>query len=225
MSQLWKPIWPQARARFEAWGQHEGLLQGSWGTGLETKKPHAAIPQPVDPGTPEARQTNADYIARNLRYEMSRKCWPGDILSSAWPHLGTLPLAAYLGAKPNYGPTNVWYEACMADINDYPPLRFDPEHPECRQLETNVRAALKAADGNYFIGMPALLGGIDILAELRGASDLMLDMLDDGAAVHRRLRQIQDAYIPAYNRMYDILKFDDGSMCFGYFMLWGPGKT
>jgi hypothetical protein len=225
MGQLWKPNWPQTRANFERWWKREGMLLGCWGTGLPTRSPHAAMAPPADPGTPEARQTNADYIARNVRYEMSRKSWPGDILPSAWPHIGTLPLAAYLGAKPRYAPANVWYEACMKDLADGPPLKFDPGHPECRQLEAIVRETLRLADGNYFVGMPALLGGIDILAELRGAADLMIDLMENGAAVQARLRQIQDAYVPAFNRMYDLLKFADGSMCFGYFMLWGRGKT
>jgi hypothetical protein len=113
----------------------------------------------------------------------------------------------------------------MSDIERHPPLRFDPDHPECRQLEEIVRRTVELAQGNYFVGMPALLGGVDVLAELRGTPDLLMDMIDNPAAVHRRLREMQDAYVQAFDRMYELIRLPDGSMCFGYFMLWGPGRT
>jgi hypothetical protein len=225
MNQVWKSNWAQTREHFEAWWKHEGLVFGAWGTGLPTTREHERIDEPSAPAGAEAQQTDAQYIARNVRYKMAHRAWPGDILPAAWPHGGTLPLATYLGATPRYAPTNIWYEPCMSDLRSHPPLRFDPEHPQCRQLETIVRQAVELSRGNYFVGMPALLGGLDILAELRGTGDLLMEMIEDPPGVHQRLREIQDAYVPAFNRMYDILKLEDGSMCFGYFMLWGPGKT
>ncbi len=39
------------------------------------------------------------------------------------------------------------------------------------------------AAGQYFVGMPAMLGGVDILAELRGTAEMLLDMMDQPAAV------------------------------------------
>jgi hypothetical protein len=156
---------------------------------------------------------------------MAHRAWPADILPAAWPHIGTLPLATYLGAMPQYAANNVWYQPCMTDLDAHPPLRFDPQHPQVRQLEAIARQSVAAAAGNYFIGMPALLGGIDVLAELRGTAELLMDMIENPDAVHRRLREIQDAYVLAFDRMYEIVKLDDGSMCFGYFMLYGAGRT
>lgn len=225
MPNAWKSNWPLTRRHFEDWWKHQGLVLGSWGTGLPTARPHENIAEPAAPASVVERQTNADYIARNTRYKMANRAWPADLLPAAWPHIGTLPLAAYLGATPEYAPNNVWYRACMPDLHSAPPLQFDSQHPQCRQLETIVQQTVAMARGNYFVGMPALLGGIDVLAELRGTAELLMDMIEDPGAVHRRLRQIQDAYIPAYDRMYDLVKLEDGSSCFGYFMLWGGGKT
>lgn len=222
---IWKPNWQETRDHFDAWWQRRGLVLGAWGTGLPSDREHERIDEPLAPPTPEGRQTDAEYIARNIRYKMAHRAWPADILPSAWPHVGTLPLATYLGAVPRYAPTNVWYEPCMSDLIDHPPLKFDPDHPQCRQLETIVRKSVELARGNYFIGMPALLGGLDILAEIRGTGELMIDLIENVDAVHRRLSEIQDAYEVAFDRMYDLVKLEDGSMCFGYFMLWGRGRT
>jgi hypothetical protein len=186
---------------------------------------HAHVPEPRPPATLQQRHGDADYIALATRFKMAQRVWPADILPAAWPHIGTLPLATYLGARAEYAPNNVWYHPCMSDIVEHPPLRFDPASPPCRQLEAIVQRTVELAQDNYFVGMPALLGGIDVLAELRGTADLLMDMLDNPIAVHRRLREIQDAYMQAFDRMQTIVKLADGSMCFGYFMLWGRGRT
>lgn len=225
MSRVWKANWAETKDHFRAWWKQEGPILGAWGPGLPIERAHEDVPEPLHPSTDEQKQIDASYIARNTRFKMSHRAWPGDILPSAWPHIGTLPLATYLGAIPNYAPNNVWYQPCMSDLREHPPLKFDPAHPQVVQLENIVRETVKLANGNYFAGMPAILGGLDNLAELRGTPEMLMDMVEDPDAVHARLREIQQAYEPAFDRMYDIIKLDDGSMCFGYFMFWGEGKT
>lgn len=225
---LWKTNWTQTQRHFDAWWDHRGPVLGAWGTGLAMPsgvRAHTDEGAPPPPESIALQHTDPQYIAGNVRYKMAHRVWPADILPAAWPHVGTLPLATYLGARPEYAPNNVWYSPCMSDLHNHPPLRFDPDHPECRQLERIVRETVRAADGNYFVGMPALLGGIDILAELRGTAETLMDMVDDPGAVHRRLDEIQSAYEQAFERMHRIIALPDGSMCFGYFMLWGRGKV
>lgn len=226
MQRLWKSNWDETREHFEAWWRGEGLVIGSWGPGLSAVVAHARVEQPAAPTTIELRHTDATFIAQNTRWKMAHRLWPADILPAAWPHIGTLPLCTYLGATPQYAENNVWYQPCMNDLNDHPPLVFDASHPRVIELEGIVRQTVALSQDNYLVGMPALLGGIDILAELRGTADLLMDMLEDPPAVHRRLEEIQRAYEQAFDRMYGIVKSpDDASMAFGYFMLWGAGKV
>lgn len=225
VAKLWKTNWPLTQKHYIDWWNHSGLVLGSWGTGLPAKQAHEEVDQPAIPASIELRHTDAEFIARNTRYKMSRRVWPADILPAAWPHIGTLPLATYLGAVPQYAENNVWYQPCMTDIEAHPPLKFDPLHPQVVQLENIVRRTVELSGDNYLVGMPAILGGVDVLAELRGTAELLMDMIENPDAVHRRLTEIQDAYEQAFGRMYDIIKAPDGSMAFGYFMLWGPGKT
>ena len=222
---IWKRNWDQTRQHFEDWWDHTGLVLGAWGTGLPGPKAHADVPQPPDVTDPFIKHTDATLIARCTRHKMANRVWPADILPAAWPHIGTLPLATYLGATPEYAANNVWYRPCMSDLESHPPLQFDPSHPEVVQLETIVRESVESSQGNYLIGMPAILGGIDILAELRGTADMLMEMIENPDAVHRRLREIQAAYVPAFDRMYDLIKQPDSAMAFGYFMLYGRGKV
>lgn len=227
MSRIWKDNFVETCRHFEQWWCRDGLVVGAWGTGLAWDGPphDPDAVEPALPDDPTARHTDAEFVARNTRYRMSRRRWPADILPVAWPHVGTLPLAAYLGASPEYAPGNVWYRPCMEDIESHPPLRFDPSHPRVVELERIVARTFELAAGNYLVGMPALLPGIDVLAELRGSANLLIDLLENPEAVHRRLHEIHAAWIDAYDRMYRLVRQPDGSMTFGYFMLWSPGKV
>jgi hypothetical protein len=88
-----------------------------------------------------------------------------------------------------------------------------------------VRETVIVAEGDYFVGMPAMISNLDVLAELRGVGDLLLDLYDRPEWIKERLVEIDEAWKVAFGRLYDIVKLSDGSMVFGYFMLWGPGRT
>lgn len=226
MTKPWKEDWPESRERFEAWWKGEGILLGSWGTGLpRAAGSRLASSLPLPPESARARRTEPAYVAARIRGEMAAKSWPGDILPVAWPDIGTVCLAPALGSGIEYGPDNVWYTSCIPDPEACPPLVLDPRHPELVRLEAKVRETVRLADGDYFVGMPAMIPNLDVLAELRGAGDLLLDLYDRPEWIAARLAEIDAAWKTAYDRLYDIVKLPDGSMAFGYFMLWGPGKT
>jgi len=223
---FWKDNWAETREHYEQWWRHEGIVLGRWGTGLPSGgSPHAEVAPPEPPGTAEQRHTDPEFVARNIRSEMARKVWPADILPVCWPDIGTVSLAPYLGAIPQYTDTNIWYEPCITDPESHPPLAFDPLHPYCRMLESVVRTTVEQSRGNYLVGMPAIVPNLDVLAELRGTGELMTDLMDRPQWVHEKLREIETAYRQAFDRMYNLIKLDDDSMAFGYFMLWGPGRT
>ncbi|MCE5185937.1 MAG: uroporphyrinogen decarboxylase family protein [Planctomycetaceae bacterium] len=226
MQSLWRTNWPQTQQHFISWWQCQGLVLGSWGTGLDNSSPpHSIVSAP--PAAADATQyhTDPDYVAQRLRYEMSRKVWPADILPAAWPEIGTVSIAPCLGAAARYSDDNVWYQPCITDPQTHPPLRFDPAHPSYRILEALVRRSVEESRGNYLIGMPAIISNLDVLAELRGIQNLLLDMIERPDWVHEKLQEIEIAYYSAFNAFYELIKAPDGSMAFGYFMLWGPGKT
>lgn len=226
MQHLWKPNWAETQEHFQQWWQHNGLVLGCWGTGLPNPRaPHVEVKQPPPPITSEQRHTDPQFVAQNIRYQMAHKVWPADMLPVCWPDIGTVSLAPYLGAIPQYADNNIWYLPCITDPDTHPPLRFDPQHPYCQMLESVVRETVAQSQGNYLVGMPALVPNLDVLAEVRGAGQLMTDLVDRPEWVHQKLQEIETAYVQAFDRMYDIIKLDDGSMAFGYFMLWGPGKT
>jgi hypothetical protein len=226
MNALWKKNWPEAREHFLAWWDHSGLVLGIWGTGLpKPGEPWVDEPAPPASANPRIKHTDPASVSLRIRAEMARKTWPADMLPLAWPDIGTVALAPFLGAIPDYGEDNVWYKPCFSDPDAVPALAFDPENPEVKILESVVRETVREARGNYFVGMPAYVPNLDVLAELRGTQDLLFDMLDRPDWIHEKLDEIDEVWKAAFDRMYEIVRLEDGSMAFGYFMLWGPKKT
>jgi len=223
---MWKENWPQTRERFGAWWEGRGILLGCWGAGIPSSRaPREELPAPAAPATAAQRHSDPDYVAAFLRHDMARRAWPAEVLPAAWADIGTLSLVPCLGGRQTHGEDNIWYEAVIADPESHPKLAFDPLHPEWRSLLARVRQAARAAGGDYLIAMPGICSNLDVLAELRGTEALLCDMLDRPDWVHRALREIEEAYKEAFDLMRPEIALDDGSMAYGFFMLWGFGRV
>ena len=104
-------------------------------------------------------------------------------------------------------------------------MRFDPESHWWQITEELLRACVELADGKYFVGCPDLVENIDIVASLRRPQRLLMDMMDRPDWVIEKVWEVNDAWFTTYDRIYDIIKQEDGSACWDAFRLWGPGKT
>lgn len=79
--------------------------------------------------------------------------------------------------------------------------------------------------GCYFVGCPALTGGFDALAALRGTENLLMDMIKRPGWIKQRLKELLRAYRDVYDRLYELIKMDDGGMAYRDFCLWAPAKV
>lgn len=226
MNSLWKNNWTQTQQHFTDWWNREGLVLGCWGTGIDHGgSAHADAAKPVNVTDAERYHTDPQHVAQRIFYEMSHKVWPADVLPVAWPDIGTVTLAPHLGSTVKYEKGNIWYGACISDPDSHPPLRFDPDRHHCQMLASVLRKTVEYSRGHYFVGMPAIVPNLDVLAELRGTENLLMDMIERPEWVHKKLQEIETAFRQVFDELYEVIKDDDGSMAFGYFMLWGPGKT
>ena len=81
------------------------------------------------------------------------------------------------------------------------------------------------AQGKYVVGCPDLVENVDIVAALRDPQLLLMDMVERPDWVIEKVRETNQVFFEVYDRIYDIIKLDDGSSVFGAFRLWGPGKV
>lgn len=225
---MWKPNWNETKQRFANWWNRKGLVIGRWGAPEVGRAVHEQVPAPVIPDTWEERYCNAEFRAAENHYHLSRSIFPMDVLPLANVDLGPGSLALFLGATPGFTQSTVWYYPCIEEELEpekLPPLRFDANHPWWRVTEDILRHSVKLARDKYLVGCPDLIENMDILASLRGPQTLCMDMIERPEWIEQKIWEINDAWFAAYQRVYDIIKLEDGSSAFGAFCLWGPGKT
>ena len=86
-----------------------------------------------------------------------------------------------------------------------------------------LKACKAKANGNYFVGMPDLMEGLDVLAALKGTDMVLLDTVMQSEVLEQQMQQINDIYFKVFDELYDIIREGD-EMAFCYFSSWAPGK-
>jgi hypothetical protein len=225
---MWKTNWNETKRRFVDWWNHEGLLIGMWGAPETGRSIHETVAAPVRPAALEERYCNAAFRAAENHYRLSRSVFPLDVLPSATTDLGPGSLALFLGSQPGFAEDTVWYHPCIEqelEPEKLPPLRFDANHPWWRITEDILRRCAGLARGKYFAPCPDLIENMDVLSSLRGAQTLCLDLVERPDWVAQKIWEINDVWFAVYQRIYDLIKLEDGSSAFGAFYIWGTGKT
>lgn len=173
----------------------------------------------------EDKYQNAQRIVDRYRYF----CETHNFLGESFPNLnidfGPGSLASYLGSNIGFKEDTVWFEKCLDSWEGVPKLVFDPENEWFKKHIQLAKDCQALAGDDFLVDMPDLMENIDVLASLRGAQDILFDLLDEGEMVGERIQEVTDIYYEYYNRFYDIIKDAEGGNAYTVFQIWGPGKT
>jgi hypothetical protein len=225
---MWKTNWPDTQRRFVNWWDRKGLMIGMWGAPETAHAIHEPVAAPARPATLEERYLNAAYRAAENHYRLARSVFPLDVLPSATTDLGPGSLALFLGSQPGFAEDTVWYHPSIEaelEPEKLPPLRFDENNPWWKITADILRRCAEQARGKYLATCPDLIENMDALSSLRGGQTLCLDLIERPEWVEQKIWEINDVWFAAYQRIYDIIKLDDGSSAYGAFYIWGPGKV
>lgn len=206
------------------WWHHKGVLLTMWEHFQDpAMTPHADIAAPEEPRDLNQRRLDPVWRAEYLDWQQAHSCLLADIPPVANTELGPGSLAACLGSPLEAGEDTIWIHKPEV-FDDTADIVFDADAPGFKLHETLLRECKKRSQGHYYVGMPDLMEGIDVLASLKGSDTVMMDMMLDPDTTLRHLQQINDVYFQVYDRLYDIIREDDG-MAFCYFSIWGPGRV
>ena len=225
---MWKRNWNETKQHFVDWWEHEGLVVSIRSAKPSGGAPHENCEAPPKPTSIRDGYVNAELRAQRNHHRLAHRSFPNDSLPISTTDIGPGSLALFLGSEPGFSKETVWFEPCIHDCDnpeDLPPFRFDESNGWWQTTEAIVQAAAKLAKGKYLVGCPDLVENIDILASLRGSQTILMDMIERPEWVEQKLAEINQAWFDAYQRIYDIIKLEDGSATFGAFDIWGPGKT
>jgi len=191
-----------------------------WEHFQEGVKPHADVPMPQAPKDLNQKWFDPEWRTEYLDWYVAHSCLKADMLPVANTQLGPGSLAAILGGVFEGGEDTIWIHP-DPDFNDE--IKFNSEHPNWLLHKNLLKACKKKANGNYFVGMPDLMEGMDVLAALKGTDKVLLDTVMQPEVLERQMQQINDIYFKVFDELYDIIREGD-EMAFCYFSSWAPGK-
>ncbi len=151
-----------------------------------------------DPARPitrrmEWREDPARWLEAKLR-DVAQLAPASDALPFIRVDLGPCCLPMLMGLDREYGSDTAWSHAFIRDDwSNAPAWTLDRQSAGWKTFDTLLRAAAGAARGRAVLATPNLGGPCDILSNLRGATELCLDTVDQP----ERIAAATAAMIPA----------------------------
>ena len=217
---MWKDNLEQTKQHYIDWWQHKGIVLNMWEHFQEGVAPHAEVPAPPAPKDLNQKWFDPEWRAEYLDWYVAHSCMKADMLPVANTQLGPGSLAAILGGVFEGGEDTIWIHP-DPDFKD--DIQFNPEHPNYLLHKALLKACKEKARGNYYVGMPDLMEGMDVLAALKGTDKVLMDTVTQPEVLEHQMQQINDIYFKVFDELYDIIREGD-EMAFCYFSSWAPGK-
>ena len=220
---MWKPNLEETKKHYINWWNHKGIVLNMWEHFQDGVTPHADVPMPPAPKSLDQKWFDPEWRAEYLDWYVAHSSMKADMLPVANTQLGPGSLAAILGGVFEGGEDTIWIHPNPNYTDD---IKFDINDPANKNWQLHkdlLRACKKKANGNYFVGMPDLMEGMDVLAAMKGTDKVLLDTVMQPDVLERQMQQINDIYFQVFDELYDIIREGD-EMAFCYFSSWAPGK-
>ncbi len=217
---MWKANLEETKQHYINWWNHKGIVLNMWEHFQEGVTPHADIKAPAAPKDLNQKWFDPEWRAEYLDWYVAHSSLKADMLPVANTQLGPGSLAAILGGVFEGGEDTIWIHPNPNYTDD---LVFDANHPNYLLHKQLLQACKKKAAGNYYVGMPDLMEGMDVLAAMKGTDKVLLDTVMQPEVLEQQMQQINDIYFRVYDELYDIIREGD-EMAFCYFSSWAPGK-
>jgi len=217
----WKSNFEETKKHYTDWWNGKGIVLTMWEHLYKEGAPYEDILAPPVHKDMNQFWFDPQWRAEYLHYTMSRNSYLADILPVANTQLGPGSLASVLGAELEGREDTIWIREKEGFDGQ---IIFD-ESNKWWQLHKDLLSACKEkSHGNYMVGCPDLVEGLDVLASLKGSDNVLMDLIMDPDNTLQQLQEINDVYFNVFNEIYDIINVN-GEMAFCYFSLWAPGKV
>lgn len=216
----WKQNLEETKQHYIDWWNHKGIVLNMWEHFQNGVTPHADVPAPAAPKSLDQKWFDPKWRAEFLDWYVAHSSLKADMLPVANTHLGPGSLAAILGGVFEGGEDTIWIHPDPKYTDD---IKFDENHPNWLLHKELLRACKEKAQGHYYVGMPDLMEGLDVLAAMKGTDKVLLDTVMQPEVLERQMKQINEIYFKVFDELYDIIREGD-EMAFCYFSSWAPGK-
>jgi 5-methyltetrahydrofolate--homocysteine methyltransferase len=208
--------WQRLHADWAAWWHHDlnrpmVMIEYIDPTGLERedesyRKLRCSIPEDIRYASNFPLDMPAAQVVEIYRERMRHFRWLGDAWPRWYPNFGPGSVAGYLGGSVESRKETVWFGPLPTMTATNGDTDFDGDNVWWRRTLELTRAAAASLPPEVCVGFTDLGGTLDILASLRGTSELLFDLVDHPEVVERRVRSINGHWLRYYQALAVILK-------------------
>lgn len=199
-----KPDFDRTVARFEAWWQGEIVDRAPVTLWVAPSRPYQG---PVSTHrTQRERWLDVEYAVEAAVAAMERTDYVGDSFPILNPNVGPEITATLFGCELDFTADSSWSQPVVHELSGWHRIiesRPSFDNLYWRTVERMTDYAIEVCDGRFVPGITDLHGNYDILAALRDPQLLCVDLMDDPALIQRAGRHVAQAYVAAFNRLYD----------------------
>ncbi len=222
---LYKSDWDTAKKRFDAFWECEMLDRCCISVTAPKKNPPAPTIELKAPESLWQRWTDAGLAYNTYSYVFGLGYFGGEAVPCTGAYLGPGVVAAFLGSDYTLNDDTVWYgkEPVLKNLSGRKPLKLNKQHELWRALESMTEYYSKNAPGRHLVGMTDLGGNYDIAVSLRGAQEILYDLIDRPEEVVKLIEEIDEIWFEVFNRLYTIIARHCDGMS-SWMPLYYPGR-
>ncbi|HOR90476.1 MAG TPA: hypothetical protein PK761_08460 [Clostridia bacterium] len=156
--------------------------------------------------SPEDKWTDLERRTRDAQESYVNFKYYAEGFSTVFTNFGPGSMAACIGGDFELAPSTIWFDRnpIIKDWSEVPELKLY-EDSLMWQLMTGLTEMLcKASKCTYFTSMADIGGSMDILSSLRGAEQLLCDLIDYPEEVKKVNERIEELWKIVYSKLYAI---------------------
>jgi len=227
MNIKFKSNWVETQERFSAWWDRKNTGRPLLSIWTDREDP-LINPYKIEPySILSERYLDTEKI---LAHEFDRLCKAKPV-AEAYPaisfNLGAGSLALYLGCEPSFQADTLWFLPFMNELPNDGKIIFDENNEwYVRHLEMYKRGKEAVMNTDALLEIPDLVEHMDILAAMRGPTELFEDFFECPDLVKTAHESLNDHYKTVFDKFNDLCKEDEtGFNAFTAFAICGKGRT
>jgi len=168
----------------------------------------------------------AQQVIHFFQQNLESRGFFGDAMPKWFPNFGPGIVAGFLGTDVHCRPeqNTVWFNAKAAKSIDEISFKFDLQNPWWLRVKELTSLAAQSWGDKVCIGHTDLGGGLDILASLRSANQLLLDLVESPGQVLRLTKEVTRLWLRYYDELYRLIK-RTGRGTAPWAEIWSPART
>ena len=133
-----------------------------------------------------------------------------------------MTMAYYLGGDVKFGEDTVWVDPVIDNWDDFE-IKFDPDNIWWQRTLKFLETSCQMLCDRYFVGVPDFGDALTSFSLLRGAEDLIFDLVDNKQKILDAASSFTELWKKYHNACWQIYhKYYPGD---ANWMGWGPGKN